>query len=70
MNRAGDRQDKNFFRTERFFAANDQWFFATREAVDLGPFDSRADAEWELQMFLKTQLGLKTDAWDTPGATS
>ena len=32
MNRQGDTDNRTYFQTDRFFNANDQWFFATREA--------------------------------------
>ncbi len=33
------------FRTNRFFSAGGQWYFATRETLDVGPYATRADAE-------------------------
>ena len=69
MNRKDDSAGKHVFQTERFFSANKQWYFSTRETPDKGPFDSRGDAEWELHMYLKTQVGIRTNAWDTPGAS-
>ncbi|MCK9529660.1 MAG: DUF6316 family protein [Gammaproteobacteria bacterium] len=41
------------FRSGRLFSVGDKWYFATREGLDHGPFDSRADAEAELRLFLR-----------------
>jgi len=68
MPRANDPLQKTFYQTERFFTVNRQWYFSTREAPESGPFDSRAEAEQELKTYLRTHLGVKTDAWDIPGA--
>lgn len=32
-------------RTGRFLKKNGYWYYSTREGVDIGPFDSREDAE-------------------------
>jgi len=32
-------------RSERFLQKGGYWYYTTREGVDIGPFDSRADAE-------------------------
>ena len=32
-------------RTDRFFAVNSAWYFATREGASIGPFDSKDDGE-------------------------
>ncbi len=31
-------------RKERFFQLDAYWYYTTREGVDIGPFDNRADA--------------------------
>ena len=31
-------------RSDRFFAVNHDWFFTTREGVDIGPFATKQDA--------------------------
>ena len=33
------------FRSDRTFHSNGAWYFATREAIAVGPYSSRADAE-------------------------
>lgn len=43
-NRAGEKgrvPDRN----GRFLQKGEYWYYTTREGVDIGPFDSRADAE-------------------------
>lgn len=32
-------------RTGRFLQRDGYWYYSTREGVDIGPFDNRADAE-------------------------
>ena len=68
MNRRDDSAERCYFQTERFFSANEQWYFSTRETADQGPFNSRPSAEEEFNVYLKTQVGIR-DAWDTPGAS-
>lgn len=45
-------EDKTRFRSDRFFCEDGQWFFTTREGDVQGPFESRAEAEQELEMYL------------------
>lgn len=40
-------------RTDRFFAVNSRWFFTTREGADVGPFDTKNDAQLGLDMFIE-----------------
>ena len=40
------------FRSERMFSIGHEWFFATREGVDKGPFLSREQAESALSDFI------------------
>jgi hypothetical protein len=44
---------KNWFRASRFYSAQGAWYCVTRECGNLGPCDSRADAEVELMMFMR-----------------
>ncbi len=41
------------FRTNRYFCISGQWFFSTREHLQVGPFSSRDEAEMELLFFLR-----------------
>ena len=44
------------FRTGRIFNVGMQWYFATREGIDRGPFDDRDDAEAELRLFVRDKV--------------
>lgn len=48
-------ENKAWFRSDRFFCEGGKWFFSTRENTIEGPFDSRADAEQELMLYLRKQ---------------
>ena len=39
-------------RTDRFFAVNSAWYFATREGASIGPFQSKPDAQRGLSDFI------------------
>ena len=39
-------------RTDRFFAVNSAWYFATREGASIGPFESKYDAQNGLTDFI------------------
>lgn len=41
------------FRAGRFFCVDLKWYFATREGLDQGPFDTKEDAEAELLLYLR-----------------
>ncbi len=41
------------FRSNRFFAVGNKWYFSTREGFDSGPYANRERAENSLQRFLK-----------------
>lgn len=41
------------FRTGRFFNVGANWYFATREAIDQGPFSSRMEAETALVKYIE-----------------
>ena len=68
--RNDDDVQKHFYQSERFFSVNRQWYFSTRETRDRGPFKSRAGAEQELVIYLKTSIGVNVDTWGTPGASN
>jgi len=42
------------FRTGRFFSVDNQWYFATREGVEHGPYKSKYDAEVNLDFLIST----------------
>ena len=39
-------------RTDRFFAVNSVWYFATREGASIGPFEDKTEACQGLRDFL------------------
>ena len=39
-------------RTDRFFAVNSAWYFATREGASIGPFENKREAQKGLEDFL------------------
>ena len=43
-------EPRTWFRSERVFLADGQWFFHTREGVDVGPYQSQFEAEIEAGM--------------------
>ncbi|MCZ6710730.1 MAG: DUF6316 family protein [Gammaproteobacteria bacterium] len=45
-----NEKKKTWFRSERVFVSNTQWYFHTREGVDIGPYDSQFEAEIEAGM--------------------
>ena len=62
--RDDDREKKTFFRSDRFFSEGDKWFFTTREGAIKGPYDSRADAEQELMLFLRDLRNMESFGLD------
>lgn len=52
MKRKTDTHDSVRFNAHRINCINGQWYFLTREGVNVGPFDSKAIVEKELAMFL------------------
>lgn len=57
MRRREDKGDKTYFRSERVFAMNGQWYFGSREG-DCGPFRTPDLARAALARFIndKTEL--------------
>ncbi|MGD8483469.1 MAG: DUF6316 family protein [Thioalkalispiraceae bacterium] len=41
------------FRSGRFFVVANQWYFATREGIDKGPYTTRSNAQLALDDFLE-----------------
>ena len=44
------------FRSGRIFNVGMQWYFATREGIDQGPFAGRDDAEIELMLYIRDKV--------------
>ena len=45
-----NEKPKLYFRSERVFSSDGQWFFHTREGVDVGPYETQFEAEIEAGM--------------------
>jgi hypothetical protein len=58
MGRRDDAEDKTYFRSDRLFCSNGQWFFVTREE-EQGPYRNRDLAEAALQRFIDEKVDLK-----------
>ncbi|MFU8817876.1 MAG: DUF6316 family protein [Pseudomonadales bacterium] len=53
---------RNWFRSNRFFKSGEMWFFTTREGVDVGPFDSQAEAKEHHRRLLRQLVATRTAA--------
>ena len=51
--RSGEEGSSIPFRTGRFFCVGLEWYFATREGLDRGPFANKEDAEAELMIYIR-----------------
>ena len=40
-------------RSDRFFSAQGEWFFSTREGTSIGPFDNKTEARQGLNDFIE-----------------
>lgn len=49
-----NEEPKSRFRSERFFTINNDWYFTTREDVQVGPFRSMESAKQALVVYLNT----------------
>ena len=56
MKRSTDQDERQMFRSNRFFSGNGQWYFATRERIDIGPFIRRDQAEAALERFIAVMM--------------
>jgi hypothetical protein len=57
MRRREDNEDKTYFRSDRLFLMNGQWYFGSREG-DCGPFASREVAHAALARFVHEKVAL------------
>lgn len=53
--RSGE-QHRTYFRTERIFMSNGEWYFAIRDGAPRGPYNTKKEAEVELMLFLRSFL--------------
>lgn len=51
--RDGEVNATQHFRANRFYQIGEQWFFSTREKLQVGPFESLDEAEIELALMLR-----------------
>lgn len=45
--------DRTWFRSDRFFTADNQYYFSTREDIDVGPFPDRNSAQRGLDLYIQ-----------------
>lgn len=50
-NRRNEPQ-KTWFRSDRYFRSDDQWYFHTREGIAVGPYRTRFEAEADAGLLL------------------
>ena len=53
IHRAGEMGSTVPMRSDRFFAAQGEWFFSTREGAPIGPFDDKEEAVKGLDDFIE-----------------
>ena len=51
--RHGETDEKCHYRSRRFFLANGEWYFDTREHTHVGPFGSESSAARGLSLYLQ-----------------
>lgn len=61
MNHRQGEGEKHWYRSDRFFVVNNQWYFSTREKLDVGPFGSEDGAQQGLKLFIKNMSHEKSD---------
>jgi hypothetical protein len=57
MRRREDHEEKTYFRSDRLFSMNGQWYFSAREG-DCGPYASREAARIALARFVNEKIEL------------
>lgn len=55
MHRLGEIE-RFTYRAGRFFSVGQNWYFATREGVDQGPFGSREEAEAAALCYVRERI--------------
>lgn len=45
--------EKTYYRTDRIFRADDQWYFTTREGFNIGPYQNRDSCSNGLNRFIR-----------------
>jgi len=64
-NRANEQPKSHFRSADRCFQMNGEWFFATREGIDVGPYATRDAAAFGVARLIKMLQGV-----DDPIATN
>ena len=49
-------QSRSLFRTERMMKDGGEWYFLTREGTVKGPFSCQADAQRQLEVYIRMAL--------------
>lgn len=62
MNKRQGEDIYAWFRSNRFYKMKGLWYYSTREGVDFGPFQSRAEAEENLERFMQQDADKQEDA--------
>lgn len=57
--RQDDASERHYFRADRLFMTNGEWYFATREGVDRGPYGSRDEALRALAGFIDEMTAIE-----------
>lgn len=52
MNCRHNEPARTWFRSDRFFFSNQQWYFYTREGFPVGPYENRIEAEVDAGMLM------------------
>lgn len=63
MARKTDRYDSLHFQMDRFAVQNGEWFYATRENVERGPFANKSDAQNDLASYISNRPGIGATMW-------
>jgi len=56
--RAGEPPKSHYRADDRCFMSNGQWYFGTREGIDVGPYASREAAEFAIARLIKQLEGV------------
>ncbi|MCZ6868179.1 MAG: DUF6316 family protein [Pseudomonadales bacterium] len=57
--RQDDASERHYFRADRLFMTNSEWYFATREGIDRGPYGSRDEALRALAGFIDEMTAIE-----------
>lgn len=63
--RVGENKQQVKSRKQRLYAIGADWYFNTREGIEIGPFESRKEAENGINSFIR-QVGFNMIRGDAP----